>query len=205
MKRRRITGDGAGAKDQAGQVKTVIHEAPEGVQVRGEVCVCIYDAASGALKERHITRNIVTDAGDQYIAQRMAEENPTNFVDGSFNYDGIMELATAGSAPAKGSNRSAYSASAVANSQKAADATYPQTNDPDGDNPGTVGIDVWTHRTSYTTAEANATGIDRLAITNPTPGATEPLLGYALFSGGSFDKTASDTMKAFYNVTITGV
>jgi hypothetical protein len=140
--------------------------------------------------------NLVLDTGDIYYAQLGASEATTNAF-------GIMELGTAGTAPAKGQDRSDVSAF-VAASQKAHDGTYPQTNDPDGDNPGTVGVDIVTYRVSYGTGEANSAGIDRVIITNTSPGASEPVLSYAVF-GAPFTKTSADTLKVFVNHRFNGV
>ena len=138
--------------------------------------------------------NLVGDNGDIHYAQDGAEEAPTNVF-------GIMELGTAGGAPAKTSNRDAITAF-VASSQKAHDATYPTRNDSDSDNTG-AGVDVVTYRTSYTTGEANSAGIDRGIITNVTPAAAEPTLTYYTIT--AFTKTSSDTLKFFTNHTFNGV
>jgi hypothetical protein len=140
-------------------------------------------------------KNIVTTAGDTYYAQKAAGETPTN----SF---GIMELGTAGNAPAKSSNRSDMTTK-VSGSQKAIDTTYPRTNDPDPDNTG-AGAAVVTRRVSYTTSEANASNIDRGIITNASPGANEPVLSYWVFAA-PFTKTNQDTLKVFLNHTMNGV
>jgi len=150
---------------------------------------------SGKIKV-YKSHNIVTNAGDVYYAQRAASESVTNAF-------GIMELGTAGDAPAKASIRSNVTA-VVAVSQKAHDGTYPLTNDPDPDNPDTVGTDVVTYRVSYTVAEANDTDIDRVIITNVTPAAGEALLSYGVFSA-PFTKTGAQTLKVFVNHTFNGV
>ncbi len=153
------------------------------------------------------TRNIVTDAGDLYYAERgAAVAVPTNFVDGGGAFDGVMELydnSPANSAPAKGNDRSNLTGTLAPSSTKAMDATYPLVNDPDGDNTG-AGTDVVTYRVSYTTGEANAADITDVIITNPTPGASEPLLMHAEF-GAAFTKTSSDTLKVFVNHQLNGV
>jgi len=138
--------------------------------------------------------NIVTDAGDLHIAQKLAVETVTNVF-------GIHELGTAGDTPGKASNRSNVT-SKVSSSQKAHDSTYPKRNDNDSDNTG-AGTDVVTYRVSYTTSEANATGINRGIITNVAVGASEPVLSYWTIT--AFDKTSSDTLKLFVNETMNGV
>lgn len=145
--------------------------------------------------------NIVTDAGDLYYAERGCNETPTNFTTGA-TWDGIMELYNgASAAPAKGNDRSDM-AGLVTGSAQDIDATYPQTNDADGDNTG-AGVDIVTYRRSYTTAQANAATISDVIITNPTPGASEPLLNQAEFT--PFTKTSSDTLKVFVNHEMLGV
>lgn len=163
--------------------------------IRGLVVAVLQDAKSGEIKKVIESHNIVTDAGDIYYAQLGASEATTNAF-------GIFELGTAGTAPAKGDNRSAVSAF-VSGSQKAIDGTYPKTNDTgDADNTGDA-VDAVSYRVSYTTGEANSAGIDRGIITNVTPGASEPILCY--FTLTSFTKTSSDTLKLFVNHTFTGV
>jgi len=149
--------------------------------------------------------NLVTDPGDEFYAARAAIEQPADnrFTNGAAPaFDGILELGTAGTAPAKTHDRSDISAY-VTSSQKAMDGTYPQTNDGDADNPGTVGVDIVTYRVSYTTGEANNGAIDRAFITNPSPAASEPLLSYGTIT--SFAKTSSDTLKFFWNQRMNGV
>jgi len=152
----------------------------------------------------HESTNIVTDAGDLFYAERgVAQAVPTNFTTAGGVFDGIMELYNGASGvPAKGNNRSSL-VGLVAGSAKAMDATYPKINDSDPDNTG-AGTDIVTYRVSYLTTEANATGIADVIITNPTPGASEPLLMHAEFAA-PFDKTSSDTLKVFVNHRMNGV
>jgi hypothetical protein len=137
--------------------------------------------------------NIVTDAGDVFLAQRSAAESPTN----AFT---TWEQCSAGT-PAKGANRSAFTA--IGSSQLAQDGTYPKTNDDDTDNTG-AGTDVRTSRASYSAASFSHAAITHAIITNTTPGASEPILtGFAW--AASINKTASDTLKVFHNATVNGV
>lgn len=169
------------------------------VEVKGLVVVVI-ERADGRV-EVHTTRNIVTDAGDTYYAQVSAAETPTNFHNGSA-FDGVLELGTAGNAPGKTSDRSDVTTK-VAGSEEAIDATYPQTNDGDADNSGS-GVDVVTYRYTYEKGDLNTSNIDRGIITNPTPGASEPVLTYFTFAA-AFDVTSDDTLKVFVNHTMNGV
>jgi len=163
------------------------------IAVRGHIIFVLENIHT---KEKRIyeAHNLISDAGDLYYAQRAASETPTNAF-------GIMELGSAGAAPVKGSNRSNMTTK-IASSQKAFDATYPKTNDGDADNTG-AGTDIISYRVSYATGEANDAAIDRLILTNVTPGASEPVMTYATFT--AFAKTASDTLKQFVNHTFLGV
>lgn len=143
----------------------------ETVRITGEIFFATFDEA-GRLLDMFHKKNLVMDTGRiHYAALAAGEASPYNFM------TGIFELGTAGNAPTQTSNRSDITAK-VANSQKEFDPLYPRTNDPET-NPGTVGSNILTYRASYGTGEANdALTIDRMFITNPTPGAAEPLLMY---------------------------
>lgn len=165
-----------------------------------KVVVVLEDASTG-LKRTHISKNIVTDAGDLFYAQRAVGVPTTNFTDGTGVFDGIVELYNGASAsPAKGNNRSNLSGFV---SSKALSATYPKINDSDVDNTG-AGVDVVTYAVSYTKLESNATNIADVIITNPTPGASEPILMHAEFAL-PFTKTSNDTLKVFINHTLNGI
>lgn len=164
--------------------------------------VVVLERADGT-KQVHESKNIVTDAGDLFYAQRGVNSLPTNFTDGAGAFDGIMELYNGASgAPAKGNNRSSL-AGLVTGSAKVIDATYPRLNDGDTDNTG-AGTDIVTYRVSYLTSEANAANIADVIITNPSPGASEALLMHAEFAA-AFTKTSSDTLKVFVNHQMNGV
>jgi len=137
--------------------------------------------------------NIVTDAGDIFLAQRAAAETPTN----TFT---TWEQCSAGT-PGKAANRGSFTA--IASSQLVQDTGYPKTNDNDADNTG-AGTDVRTSRASYSAASFAHAAITHAIITNPTPGATEPILtGFAW--AASINKTSQDTLKVFHNATMNGV
>jgi len=162
-------------------------------KVTGRIVAVLKNVDTG--EERVIeSNNLVTDAGEIHYAQKIPGETPTNAF-------GILELGSAGTAPAATSNRSAVTTK-VASSQKAFDAGYPKSNDGDADNTGS-GTNVVSYLVSYGTGEANDGAIDRCIITNATPGATEPVLMYATFT--AFAKTSSDTLKFFVNHTLAGV
>ena len=171
-------------------------------KIVGRVVVVLTNMKTG-VKRVHESKNIVTDAGDLYYAQRGASVAvPTNFTNGSGVFDAIMELYNgASAAPAKGNDRSDL-AGLVTDSDQVIDGTYPQVGDADGDNTG-AGADIITYRVTYAKADANATGISDVVITNPSPGASEPLLMHAEFSS-PFDKTSDDTLKVFVNHQMNG-
>ncbi len=176
------------------------------VGITGKVVAVLENIHTGE-KRIYESTNIVSDEGDLFYAQRAAEEQPDtdHFTNGATTaFDGIMELGndTTPTSPLKTQDRSVMAGFFVAGSQKAMDSTYPRTNDPDGDNTG-AGTDIVTHRVSYTTGEANASDIQQVIITNPSPGASENILMYATFT--AFTKTSSDTLKMFVNHTMNGV
>lgn len=167
-----------------------------------KVVVVLEDGNSG-LKRTHVSKNIVTDAGDLFYAQRAIGTSPSNFTDGAGVFDGIVEMYNGASAsPAKGNNRSNL-AGLVSGSAKAMTASYPKLNDPDVDNTG-AGVDIVSYSVSYSKVEANASNIADIIITNPSPGASEPLLMHAEFAA-PFTKTSNDTLKVFINHTLNGI
>ena len=100
--------------------------------------------------------NLVTDDGDIYYAQKATGETP------AMNEDfgaGRMELQNPAMAdtPAKDDTYTDVNMPITA-SRKVFDMGYPVRDDMDTDNTG-AGVDVATYRTSWTTADFNATGI----------------------------------------------
>ncbi len=159
-------------------------------------------------------KNIVTDAGDLYYAERGAllttgtpiSPVPSNFTDANGVPDMIMELydnTPANNAPAKANDRGDLLGTIAPSSAQPMDATYPLVNDPDPDNTGS-GTDIITYRRSYTVAQANLADITDLILTNPSPGATEPVIMHAEFAA-AFTKTSDDTLKVFVNHQMNGV
>jgi len=180
------------------------------VGIKGEVVVVLTNEKTGQ-KRTYTSKNIVTNDGDLYYAERAAllttgtpiSPVPTNFTDANGVPDMIMELYNGASgAPAKGNDRSAL-AGLVSGSAKAMDSGYPKVNDADADNTG-AGVDIVTYLVSYTKVDFNATGIADVILTNPSPGASEALIMHAEF-GTAFDKTANDTLKVFVNHQMNGV
>lgn len=185
----------------------------EQVQLRGRGGALLENIYTG--KKTWIPfKNIVTDAGDLYYGERGAlltvgtpiSPVPSNFTDANGVPDMQMELyddTPANNAPAKGNDRSDLLGTVAPSSLKSMDATYPRVNDPDGDNTGS-GVDIITYRVSYLTSEANLADISDLILTNPSPGASEPIIMHAEFAS-PFTKTSSDTLKVFVNHQINGV
>ncbi len=158
--------------------------------------------------------NIVTDAGDLYYAERGALLTsgtpigpvPTNFTDANGVPDMIMELyddSTPNTAPGKANDRSDMNGVLATGSDQVIDATYPLVNDGDANNTG-AGVDIVTYRVSYATGDANLADIDDVILTNPSPGASEPLIMHAEFAA-PFTKTSSDTLTVFVNHRFNGV
>lgn len=186
----------------------------EQVQLRGLGGALLENIHTG-VKRWIPFKNIVTDDGDRFYSQRGAlltagppvDPLPDNFVDANGEPDMIMELysdaGTPNAAPAKGNDRSNLTGTIAPSSGQPMDATYPLTDDPDGDNSGS-GSDIITYRRSYTTAQANLANISDLILTNPSPGASEPLIMHAEFAS-TFTKTSDDTLKVFVNHQINGV
>lgn len=185
------------------------------VGVRGLVCMIRHDLKTGR-KYRYITRNIVTNDGDQHYAEKGALQGNTirgdttrGFTysgDGSLS-SGVMLVGIAGDAPGKGSIVGNMTTEAAAGARKHFDNGYPTALDTDSDNPlsGTA-LDICTFRTSYGTTEANSSGIDRVLIceSGSTSGSGDPVLMYATFAS-SVNKTSSDTLKVIVNHTFNGI
>lgn len=141
--------------------------------------------------------NIVTDAGDEYYAQKSAGETPSP----SNTFD-VHVLASAGT-PGKSATYDSFTP--IASTEKAHSATYPKTLDTDTDNTG-AGVDIVTYLASYAKTDFSHSAITHGMITNasPTLSPDEPLLtGYAFAS--SFAKTTDDTLKVFVNHEFLGV
>ena len=181
----------------------------ENVAIKGKV-VAVLLGPGGDVKQVAEGRNIVTNGGDLYYAERAAllttgtpiSPVPTNFTDVNGVPDMIMGYGTAGAAPGKTSDRSNITARTTG-SELALDATYPLVNDPDADNTGS-GTDIVTYHHEYGAGVGTDTGIDRVYLTNPSPGPSEVLLMYAVISP-VINKGAGDTLKLFVNHQLNGV
>ena len=130
---------------------------------------------------------------------------PTNFTDANGVPDMIMEVydnTPANNAPAKGNDRSDLLGTISPSSAKAIDATYPRVADPDVANTGS-GPAVCTYRVTYGSAEANQADMTDLILTNPTPGASEPIINH--FDGLTRTKVLGDVCTVYVNHSFSGV
>lgn len=168
----------------------------ESMEVGGLVLAILEDEDTGLVRV-HRTHNIITDAGDTYYAQMAAGETPTNAFDSLWLGDSTS------TAPGKANDSDDLNV--IASTTKTVKATYPKTNDTgDSDNTGD-GVDVVTWTFEYATSDFNDTAITDGMIGVGAYGAAEPALTHFEFTGGSFAKTASDTLKVIVNHTFTGV
>lgn len=146
--------------------------------------------------------NIVGDAGDLYYAQSAVGEAVTNAFD-----SGYLSSVAWGTGPNK-TTASDDIASMIASVEKLVSATYPKTNDGDGDNTG-AGTDIVTWLFSWAKADFNDADIEAGAISLPTntswggAGGNDPILTGFAFT--AFAKTADDTLKVFVNHQMNGV
>ena len=174
---------------------------PVGNQINPDLNICIVrENQDTGDKTWLYAKNIVTNDGDLYYAQKSVGGTPTSDFGGS---DGRMELRTGSATPAKAHVYSDVTTPVTA-SRKIKDGAYPKTADDDSDNTG-AGADIVTWRTSWTTSDFNATaiigGCFHAGGASPASGAN--LLTH--FSITSVTKTASDTLKIFVNHTFNGV
>jgi hypothetical protein len=163
------------------------------------ICIVKTNQDTGEKTWYH-AKNIVTNDGDLYYAQKSVAGTPTSDFGGS---DGRMELRTGSATPAKAHVYSDVTTPVTA-SRKIKDSAYPKTADDDSDNTGS-GADIVTWRTSWTTSDFNATAIigGCFHVGGASPASGSKLLTH--FSITSFNKTASDTLKIFVNHTFNGV
>lgn len=138
-------------------------------------------------------KNIVTNEGDKYYAQKAAGESPTI----AFTSGGLR-MGTGVAAPAKTDTDVTTFA---AGTGKAVSTGYPKTNDADADNTGTA-VDSVSWKFEYTTAQANVANISEGAIVDSTSAPTKAL-SHFLFAA-AFSKTASNTLKVFVNHNFLG-
>jgi len=139
------------------------------------------------------TKNLITNAGDLHMAEKLAGDTPTvafaNCV-----------LGTGSTAAAKDDDYSDMTP--IAGSEKAPSAGYPKTNDDDGDNTGAA-ADICTWCYEWTTGDFNDGAVREGCITKATPSGSDALFNRWVW-GAAFEKASDATMKLFVNVEITG-
>ncbi len=176
-------------------------------QVRANVLLVLQDAATGRVEKIVHAKNLVTNDGAKYYAQKGANETPTY----TFNL-GKLALASSYLAAEVATATLGLLTFSTLTGIKTFDSGYPKTTDPDTDNTGS-GVRVVTFRRTYTTAQANFT-IKALAITRPvytlnTSNANSlarKILNYLTLSvAQQITKTSSQTLKAFVNHSFAGV
>ena len=170
-------------------------EAREDVHIAGRCIAVLENKHTGDKKIIHGV-NIVTNDGDTYYAQSACAETPDDDFDAAL---AGLRLGDDNTTPTKSDTDVT---SFLSGSDHVCDATYPQTDDQDGDNTG-AGVDIVTWRYSYTTAQGNVVDIIEGAIVDNDTTPTAALCHF-LFAG-IFTKTSSDTLKVFVNHTFTGV
>ena len=139
-------------------------------------------------------RNIVTDEGDKYYAQKACGETPDN----DFN---SLYLATAGpTSPGKSDNYGSFTV--ASGSEKAVATGYPKTNDSDSDNTG-AGVDVITWLFQYATSDGPFSAITHSFISIASASGTDPILNSYKWAS-SWDKDGSTSCKVFANHTENG-
>lgn len=149
-------------------------------------------------KVRHIWgKNLVTDEGDKWYAQSACGETPTNTF-------ASLYLATANDeADGNPTKTSTYGNFTVhAGSEKAKTATYPKTNDDDGDNTG-KGVDIVSWKFEYTTGDGPFVDITHSFIAAASATGTDPILnGYKW--AAAWSKDGSTSAKIFANHEMLG-
>ena len=147
--------------------------------------------------------NLVTDDGDRYYARLIANEAPSP----AFNSLYLSSVAWGAGHPQKATT-SENLASVVAGGEKVVTAGYPQTADPDPDNPD-AGLNVVTWQFSYAKADVSDPGIEAGALAAAGIAAwgaapAQPILtGFTIVP--PINKTANDTLKVIVNHTMNGV
>ncbi len=154
---------------------------------RTGIVVAVLNGPNG--KRKFVCKNIITDAGDIFYAQRGAEETPDN------NFANLVLGSTATPNTSKTSTTS--SITEINNTEKAPSSGYPKTNDDDADN-GYGGENVVTWKYAYGKADFNAASITEGIIKKAAAGAGQPVLCHFAFPS-SFEKTSNDTLSIFVN------
>jgi hypothetical protein len=151
--------------------------------------------------------NIVTTAGDVWYAQQAAVGIAATVPSVTDTFTHAVLGTGAGSAPAKNSTYGFFSTPITGAGIKIATSGWPRVDGPDADNTG-AGAAVLSWKFEWTAGDFNDTAIADVMITNGAPSGTDPVLMHAddgdWTPSGTFDKTASDTLKFYVNHTLLG-
>ena len=147
----------------------------------------------GTVKAEAPFTNLVTDTGDEVIAEALAGDSP-DLVTG-------MRLGDDNTAPAK-SGAGAAIVSYVSGSAQALDATYPQTSDKGGGDGHRV-----TYRVTWDAGDATEDGIIEVVLTNAAisdvAGTAANTVARALLSS-AVNKGVDDSLEVTWHVDILG-
>jgi hypothetical protein len=137
-------------------------------------------------------KNLVTDEGDIYYAQKVVGETtdfPTPF----------LRLGTSDVAPEKDdTDVNTY----ITDSAKAVDTGFPKRNNTDPGNTG-GGVNTLTWKITYALGDLDTTGIQEGAIVDDGASPTKAICHFLFDS--SFDVASSDQLTVYVNHTFTGV
>lgn len=164
----------------------------EKIKIESEVIIVITNVKTGK-KRVYKAKNLVTDEGDKYYAQKICGETP------AYEFkNGGLKLGSGTTAPTKSdTDVETY----LSGTYKTVYSGYPRTNDPDTNNTG-AGVDIITWKFFYDTNEANYDNINEYAIVDAE---TSNAALCRIVPGYTVSKTSSETMTIFINHRINGV
>lgn len=156
------------------------------------VLAVLYDVGGRPLRSIK-GKNLITNEGDLYYAQKAAGETPTT----DFTLGGLR-LGSSTTVPVKAATDVGGS---ILSTGKAEEATYPKTNDVDTSNAGR-GTDVITWKFLYAIADFSASGIAEGAIVDNITTPTKALAHFLFAS--TFSKSLKEKLVIFVNHTFNG-
>lgn len=161
--------------------------------IKGDILLVLKNEETGYIKTVW-GKNIVTDQGDKYYAQKACGESPTK----AFGY---LYLATAG--PVSVAKDDDYSDFTVASgSAKYRTDAYPKTADGDGDNTG-AGVDIVSWKFEYLTTDGPFTDVTHSFISISGATGSEAVLNSYKW-GAAWSKDAATSAKIFANHEMLG-
>jgi hypothetical protein len=161
------------------------------VEIKGSV-LAVLRRPDG--KYLYAGRNIVTNDGDIYYAERGAVDTITT------DFSNTTAGLRLGSNSAAVGKTDTSVNTFITGAATAVDSGYPQVTDPDADNTGD-GADIVSWRYQYGTGAFSATVKEGAIVDNDA--SPTKALNHFLFAS-SFAKTNSDTLKVFVNHTMNG-